>query len=339
MKRRYCHLAAAVTIYALSVVLSNPASAQITVASAEPNNAQQGTSALNVNIAGSGFAKGAKATWYVTGTTNTGSVTVISTTFVNSNQLVANITVPENATVSGYDILVTNTSGRTGVGSDLFTINPEAVTSSISTTDPTGASATVQGDGLVTNSSGNSIYENAPENCETFDPQNICIIESLLPNDWYLRLYSGSGRSVRLNFVALGNSPDESSLDGEYSTGTSVITRCFNANNNQVSIPLTVPAGTSNNRCSLRVDFTANGTSYLYIMSPIYAGTGWSTTACLSGTVTQTCNAWSITPTLASQLPNPNLANVANLYTVARSGKLKLVGTYQMTFSIKLTQP
>lgn len=329
----------AIGVFIFALILSRAASAQITVSSASPNNAPQGTSGLNVTIAGSGFAKGTKATWYVTGTTNTGGVTVNSTTFVNSNELVANISIPENATVSGYDILVANTSGRTGVGSDAFTVNPEAVTSALSPTDPTGASATVQGDGLVTNSTGASTYENTPENCETFDPQHICIIESLLPNDWYLRLHSGSGRSIRLTFIALGNSPDESSLDGEYSTGTSVITRCFNANNNQVSIPLTIPAGTSNNRCSLRVDFTANGTGYLYIMSPIYAGSGWSTVACTSSTPTQSCSAWSVTPTLGNLLPNPSLANVANLYKSSKSGKLTLVGTYAMTFSTTLTQP
>jgi hypothetical protein len=321
----------------LAIVVCKAASAQITVSSATPNNAQQGTSGLNVTVAGSGFEKGAKSTWYVTGTTNTGGVTVNSTTFVSSTQLVANITIAGNATVSGYDILVANTRGRTGVGSDAFTVNLEAVTSSLSSTDASGAAVTVQGDAVVTNSSGASAYENTPETCSTYSTTALktCITMSLLPNDWYLRLYSGSGRTIHLTFTAQGSSPDESALDSSYLA--QVATRCFNASNNWVSIPLTIPSGTSNNRCSLRVNFTAaNGTNYFFVMSPIYAGTGWSTVACTSGTATATCNAWSITPTPGSLGPNPN---VANLYTVAKNGSLALVGTYEMTFNIKLTQP
>jgi hypothetical protein len=343
MRTRSSPLAAVMSACVLALVLglnSRPASAQVTVTSATPNNAPQGTNGLNVTVAGNGFEKGAKATWYVSGTTNTGGVTVNSTTFVGSSQLVANITIAGNATVGGFDIAVTNTNGRTGVGSDAFTVNPEAVTSILSSTDTSGNPVTVQGDGLALSSSGASTYENTPETCSTFSTATLktCITMSLLPNDWYLRLFSGSGRTVHLTFLKLGSSPDESALDGYYLA--QVATRCFNASNNWVSIPLTIPAGTSNNRCSLRVDFTAaNGTSYFFVMSPIYPGTGWSTVACTSSISTDSCNAWTITPTPGNLLPNPSLANVANLYTVANSGKLTLVGTYTMTFNIKLTQP
>lgn len=316
------------------------AAAQITVTSATPNNAQQGTVNLNVKIAGSGFANGATSTWYVTGTTDTGDVVVNSTTFVNSNQVVANITIPGNATVSGYDIVVKNTSGRTGVGSDQFTVNPEAVTSVLSNTDTSGTAVTVQGDDLLLNSSGASIYENDPNSCSTYSTsaQKTCITMSLLPNDWYLRAYSGSNRKIRLTFLALSGSPDESALDGLYPLA--VASRCFNASNSWVSIPLTIPANTSNNRCSLRVNFTAaDGTGYFYVMSPIYAGTGWSTVACIASSSTDSCTAWTITPTPGNLLPNPNLADVADLYIVGKSGKLTLVGTYKMTFNITLTHP
>ncbi len=316
--------------------------AQITVTSATPNNAQQGTANLNVSVAGSGFANGATTTWYVSGTTDTGGVVVNSTTFVNSSQVVANITIPGNATVSGYDIVVKNTSGRTGVGSDQFTINQEAVTSTVSNTDTSGNAATVQGDGLTTNSYGASIYGNDPYGCSTYSTaaQKTCITMSLLPNDWYLRAYSGSNHALRLTFVALAGSPDESALDGFYSAPVAVATRCFNASNNWVSIPLTIPVNTSNNRCSLRVNFTsANGTNYFYVMSPTYAGTGWSTVACTASSPTDSCTSWTITPTPGNLLPNPGLANVANLYVVGKSGKLTLVGTYKMTAKITLTHP
>jgi len=329
MGKQHLRRVAIMSACVLAMLLCRAATAQISVTSGTPNNAPQETTGLNVTVSGSGFEKGAKATWYVTGTTQTGGVTVNSTTFVNSTQLVANITIAADATVSGYDIQVANSNGRTGVGSDLFTVNPEAVTSTLYSTDASGAAVTVQGD----NSSGTSTYANTPENCSTFDPHNICIIMSLLPNDWYLRQYSGSGRTVYLTFTALGNSPNESALDGYYLA--QVATRCFDASNNKLSIPLTILPGTSNNRCSLRVNFTAaDGANYLYIMSPIYAGTGWSTVACTSGTGTETCNAWTITPTPGSLGPNPT---VANLYK--GSGKKQtLVGTYEMTFNIKLTQ-
>ena len=307
---------------------SSPASAQLTVSSSTPNNSPQGTLALNVTITGGSFENGAKATWYVTGTTETGGVTVNSTTFVNSQQLVANITIASSATVSGYDIQVANGNGRTGVGSDLFTVHPMSVTSTVYSTAG-GTALTVQGD----NSSGTSVYGNIPANC-SLKPHSDCTIMDLLPNDWYLRLFSGSARTIYLTFNALGNSPNESVLDGSYLA--QIATRCFDSNNNWASIPATIPPGTSNNRCSLRFNFTAaSGTNYFYVMSPQYQGSGWSTVACTSDT-TGICNAWTILPTPGSLGPNPN---VANLYSVAKSGKMTLVGTYEMTFDITLTRP
>lgn len=74
------------------VLLANPASAQISVTSATPNSTVQGTTNLNVTIGGKGFQAGAKAQWFISGTTNPGGVTVNSTAFVNSTTLTANIT-------------------------------------------------------------------------------------------------------------------------------------------------------------------------------------------------------------------------------------------------------
>lgn len=98
------------------------ATAQIQVASTNPSAAPQGTINLDVTISGNGFKKGAKAQWFVTGTTNPGGVTVNSTTFKGSTQLTANITVATDAAISGFDILVTNTDGRTGKGTDKFAV-------------------------------------------------------------------------------------------------------------------------------------------------------------------------------------------------------------------------
>ncbi len=96
--------------------------AQITVTNANPNSATQGSMNLNVTVGGSGFKKGAKAQWFVSGTTNPGGVTVNSTTVNSSNQLTANITVASDGNTGNFDIQVTNTDGRTGKGSELFAV-------------------------------------------------------------------------------------------------------------------------------------------------------------------------------------------------------------------------
>ena len=108
-----------VGIFALMAAL--PATAQIQVNSANPSAAPQGTTNLNVIIAGNGFKKGATAKWFVTGTTNPGGVTVNSTSFQSTTQLTANITVASDAVISGFDIVVT-VATRTGKGTDLFAV-------------------------------------------------------------------------------------------------------------------------------------------------------------------------------------------------------------------------
>ena len=110
---------------------ASPASAQVQVNSANPNNAAQGTINLDVIVGGSGFKKGAKAQWFVSGTTNPGGVTVNSTTFNSSNQLTANITVATGATIGGFDIVVTNSDGRSGKGTELFAVNTNSKTSCV----------------------------------------------------------------------------------------------------------------------------------------------------------------------------------------------------------------
>src|SRR5262249_41938271 len=105
---------------------SGPAShaqgGQVQVTAADPMSAAQGTVNLNVKVTGKGFKNGAKAKWFVTGTTEAGGVTVNSTTFVNSTELTANITVDDAATIANFDIVVTNSDGRGGKGTELFVV-------------------------------------------------------------------------------------------------------------------------------------------------------------------------------------------------------------------------
>ena len=95
---------------------------QIQVNAADPPAAEQGTINLNVKVTGKGFKNGAKAKWFVTGTTDPGGVTVNSTAFVSSTELTANITVSDMAVIANFDIQVLNSDGRGGKGTELFAV-------------------------------------------------------------------------------------------------------------------------------------------------------------------------------------------------------------------------
>jgi hypothetical protein len=137
--RRYSSILALVIF--VFVLTAFPAAAQIQVTSTSPNAAPQGTVNLNVTINGSGFKRGAVAAWYVSGTTNPGGVTVNSTTVNGSSKITANITVASDAVTSGFDVLVRNTDGRTGKGTDAFTVTQKGTPIGCSTTGtPSGFS-------------------------------------------------------------------------------------------------------------------------------------------------------------------------------------------------------
>lgn len=105
----------------------------IEVTSATPSSAAQGTINLNVSVKGKGFKKGAQAKWFVTGSANPGGVTVNSTAFVNPGEVTANITVADTADIANFDIVVQNSDGRSGKGTELFavTAKPNSCTSDV----------------------------------------------------------------------------------------------------------------------------------------------------------------------------------------------------------------
>lgn len=92
----------------------------ITVTSTDPNNAPQGVT-LNVRVLGSGYDRGSKAQWARSGVVSP-NVTTNSTQFVSSSELLANITIANVADTGLYDVLVTTSKGKKGIGSELFTI-------------------------------------------------------------------------------------------------------------------------------------------------------------------------------------------------------------------------
>jgi dipeptidyl aminopeptidase/acylaminoacyl peptidase len=92
----------------------------VTVTSANPNNAPQGVT-LDVHVFGSGYDRGSKAQWARSGVLSP-NVTTNSTQFVSPSELLANITIASIADTGLYDVLVTTSKGKKGIGSELFTV-------------------------------------------------------------------------------------------------------------------------------------------------------------------------------------------------------------------------
>lgn len=106
---------------------SSGGSGTVTVSAANPDSGQQDTT-LDVHVLGSGFDRGSSAQWALNGVPST-NVKTNSTKFVSSSELVANITIAITATTGSYDILVTTSKGKKGIGTDLFTISSRPVAS------------------------------------------------------------------------------------------------------------------------------------------------------------------------------------------------------------------
>ena len=311
------------------------ATAQIQVNSTNPNTAPQGTTNLNVTVSGSGFKKGAKAQWFVSGTTNPGGVTINSTTFNSSSQLTANITISTTAVTSGFDVVVTNTDGRTGVGRDAFTVTQSfsySVTSNVLDTlnavTPVCASppceTLLHSDSAL--SGGSNAYSTAT---------NGSIISRVTNIEWELDFIKQAVRTVYLTFSQpVSGSKSDPVPDGYYPA--LVFSRCFPAYGGaEESWPMTL--GT-NSVCSLRAHFSVGSQEYYLVMSPNgkYPGTGWASVTCNQVDSTGVCNDWTAVPNLSAD-PN-NYPAVAELLSVSGSTQTS-VGFYYNTFNIHVTRP
>ena len=105
-----------------SVAVPSAATTTITVTSAVPSTGEQGTLGLDVVVGGKGFKSGAKAQFFKTGTTDPAGVNVKATKYVSSTQLVATVDIADAAAIAQFDIQVQNTDGRTGKGTELFSV-------------------------------------------------------------------------------------------------------------------------------------------------------------------------------------------------------------------------
>jgi probable HAF family extracellular repeat protein len=112
----------------LAFARGGPATSNPTVASTTPSFGQRNTT-LSVTVSGSGFDAGSRAVWALHGdsTLATTKIKTNSTTFVSSTQLTANITVASDAPLASFDVLVVTTSGKKGIGIELFAVVLEAI--------------------------------------------------------------------------------------------------------------------------------------------------------------------------------------------------------------------
>lgn len=90
-----------------------------TITATDPASTVQDTT-LDVSIIGTGFTNGAKAKWSLAGDTT--QVIVKSTKVVSADRIVARITVPVTAAVGSYDVIVTLSNGKQGVGAEMFAV-------------------------------------------------------------------------------------------------------------------------------------------------------------------------------------------------------------------------
>jgi hypothetical protein len=146
--------------------------------------------------------------------------------------------------------------------------------------------------------------------------------------DWALDLQGQNLRTVFLTLTPVGASPPSPVASDFYTPR--LISRCFDSNGDITGF-MQIPEGQSNHMCALRVTFSASGTNYVWVMSPLHAGTGWVDVACTS-TNGGDCDAWTITPGAGAN------AMVANLYEIRRNGKEVFVGSYSNTFRIDLAK-
>ena len=97
------------------------AAAGPSVSAANPASGHQGAVTLDVDITGSGFDLGSRASWQLNGVTYP-KITVNGTRFNSSTSLTANITIAADAATTTYDIAVVTEGGKKGIGAEMFTV-------------------------------------------------------------------------------------------------------------------------------------------------------------------------------------------------------------------------
>jgi uncharacterized membrane protein len=107
-------------------------------------------STMIVHVFGSGFDAGSRAQWALNGAPSSKVVTN-STQFVSSTELVANISIAPDATLASYDVMVTTSSGKGGIGTELFVIT--AKTTALPTLGGTATANAINDGGTIAGAS------------------------------------------------------------------------------------------------------------------------------------------------------------------------------------------
>jgi len=114
---------------AIGAALNGKAPTSVSVTGATPSYGDQGTT-VDVHVFGSGFATGAQAMWLLQGVADPTHVHTNSTTVLSSSELVANITIANDAQLALWDVQVALAGGKNGVGSELFEVTAAQVIAS-----------------------------------------------------------------------------------------------------------------------------------------------------------------------------------------------------------------
>ena len=128
-------LCAAVTVATLTLACQDDRSAPtapryaasggsdtVIVDSVSPDNGPRGAT-LDVEVRGSGFTRNSHAGFALDGVVGP-SVVTNSTRYVNSGKLVANITIAGDAVLDLYDVIVTTSTKKPGIGTEMFAVTP-----------------------------------------------------------------------------------------------------------------------------------------------------------------------------------------------------------------------
>ena len=96
------------------------ASAGPTITATDPFSAPRDTT-LDVRVLGTGFDRGSKSEFALDGVVGP-NIRTNRTTYKSTKELVANVTISADAVEALYDVIVTTSSGKKGIGTERFAV-------------------------------------------------------------------------------------------------------------------------------------------------------------------------------------------------------------------------